>query len=513
MPELTLWSDASPSISSFIRVVCYPNDYLIVETARASNQVLGLCETMTIPLSKTRRAQQQHWLPNSFDALTLLTGLLVELLARAIDLPAPNLIGATSVGLVAFLRWRTWRNRPCMYGLVPTRSLLRRGLGALVALVGLGLMVVTGQGQVVLLVAAALILLGDVPWRIAQWRERDGYEIGPCLSPVVEPRGPEFSLVFESGLLVGERFYLVDEVTTLGQVDGNDICLPDPYIGKRHCGFKVEEGRLEVADFGTTQGTSLNGRKIERTVLGHGDTIRVGQSDLRVQQGEAPLREQPRHLAGFRLVFETGGIAGLPLPLDQGTYVIGRHPDNAVVITEDAGCVFRSQDGWLEVYNDLASTHRTLVNGQGVERAVLGHGDRVQVGSHRLRVEHKDSVVTVEEATLCLPSPIAALAWHPRRPLLAAACDDGELYVLEWQRTTHTLEITWTLRMKGRGPERVQWARHGLALGIEGAGKREIFPVGCVKAPPVEVWLDASPYGVDGALARVVNESGILIED
>ncbi|MGM0576303.1 MAG: FHA domain-containing protein [Myxococcota bacterium] len=101
---------------------------------------------------------------------------------------------------------------------------------------------------------------------------------------VEEPdyQGPyKGKLLATSGPHVGEEFYLVEDVTTIGSIQGNGIVLADPGVSKRHAGIKVEDMRFELADFGSTNGTLVNGQKITKQFLRDGDEIQLGETVLR----------------------------------------------------------------------------------------------------------------------------------------------------------------------------------------------------------------------------------------
>ncbi|MCB9728354.1 MAG: FHA domain-containing protein [Deltaproteobacteria bacterium] len=103
-------------------------------------------------------------------------------------------------------------------------------------------------------------------------------------APVVEEdyAGPyKGKLTAIAGPHVGMEFYLVEDVTTIGSIAGNSIVLHDSGVSKRHAGIKVEEMRFELADFGSTNGTLVNGTKITKQFLRDGDEIRLGETVLR----------------------------------------------------------------------------------------------------------------------------------------------------------------------------------------------------------------------------------------
>jgi hypothetical protein len=66
----------------------------------------------------------------------------------------------------------------------------------------------------------------------------------------------------------------------VGRTSENDVSIPEYSISKRHCVFEVKDGMMTVADCGSTNGTTLNGAKLERgaTVpLCGGEQIAMGR--------------------------------------------------------------------------------------------------------------------------------------------------------------------------------------------------------------------------------------------
>jgi serine/threonine protein kinase len=65
-----------------------------------------------------------------------------------------------------------------------------------------------------------------------------------------------------------------------------DICLNDLYVGRIHCEVVVDGDRIEVAEQDNSRATFVNGQKIARQELHPGDVLRVGNSHLRLEEGE-----------------------------------------------------------------------------------------------------------------------------------------------------------------------------------------------------------------------------------
>jgi len=84
-----------------------------------------------------------------------------------------------------------------------------------------------------------------------------------------------------AGAYAGQEFFLTEDVTTIGSIDGNTIVIQDAGVSKRHAGVKIEEMRFELADFGSTNGTYVNGSKITKQFLRDQDKIKIGECELR----------------------------------------------------------------------------------------------------------------------------------------------------------------------------------------------------------------------------------------
>jgi hypothetical protein len=50
---------------------------------------------------------------------------------------------------------------------------------------------------------------------------------------------------------------------TVGRTSENDVSIPEYSISKRHCAFEMKDGMMTVADCGSTNGTLLNGARLD----------------------------------------------------------------------------------------------------------------------------------------------------------------------------------------------------------------------------------------------------------
>lgn len=91
-----------------------------------------------------------------------------------------------------------------------------------------------------------------------------------------------------------------------------------------------------------------------------------------------------------QLTTQNGDHAGLVFPLVESEYLVGRHRDNGIQLS-DLGVsgfharIYRGPDGYT--IEDLKSRNGTFVNGARVFHAALQHGDRVHIGATDLLFE------------------------------------------------------------------------------------------------------------------------------
>jgi hypothetical protein len=95
-----------------------------------------------------------------------------------------------------------------------------------------------------------------------------------------------FALVVERGPQAGMTFLLPAGGTTVGRHPESDIFLDDITVSRHHCRFVNAETQLVVEDSGSTNGTYVNGSRVDRAVLAPGDEVLVGRFHLIVAQGD-----------------------------------------------------------------------------------------------------------------------------------------------------------------------------------------------------------------------------------
>jgi len=76
-----------------------------------------------------------------------------------------------------------------------------------------------------------------------------------------------------------DREFLIGEIEfRIGRQEDNDACLQDDLVSRHHCGIQLRDGQTVVRDFGSKNGTFVNGEAISERALKHGDVLKVGSS-------------------------------------------------------------------------------------------------------------------------------------------------------------------------------------------------------------------------------------------
>ena len=104
--------------------------------------------------------------------------------------------------------------------------------------------------------------------------------------------GAKAFLVVVSSPQFGLLQVLGSEPVTVGRGPGCQVRLDDPTVSSEHCRVSShpEKGFL-IEDCGSTNGTLLNGRRIDRPAeLSYGDRIGIGSTIIRFYREEVPDR-------------------------------------------------------------------------------------------------------------------------------------------------------------------------------------------------------------------------------
>jgi pSer/pThr/pTyr-binding forkhead associated (FHA) protein len=87
-------------------------------------------------------------------------------------------------------------------------------------------------------------------------------------------------------------------IKTIGRAVRADFVVDVPLVSRLHCRITADDTGIDVFDLGSTNGTFVNDRRVQKARLVVGDRLRVGRLELAVERQtpgpEADAARDPR---------------------------------------------------------------------------------------------------------------------------------------------------------------------------------------------------------------------------
>jgi pSer/pThr/pTyr-binding forkhead associated (FHA) protein len=141
--------------------------------------------------------------------------------------------------------------------------------------------------------------------------------------------GIVFALRFISGKYQGGEFPIGEgQEIVIGRSSDLDMVLVEEMVSRKHARISLTNGVINIEDLGSTNGTFVNGEKVQKGTLAEGDRVLIGTNILKVianiAEGEAA---DPKAVAAGRVTAKqrmsrpseepprmTGNLEEIPLP-------------------------------------------------------------------------------------------------------------------------------------------------------------------------------------------------------
>jgi hypothetical protein len=172
-------------------------------------------------------------------------------------------------------------------------------------------------------------------------------------------------LRFISGKYQGGEFPIVPEKQIIvGRSSDLDMVLVEDMVSRKHAKIAMQADQIWIEDFGSTNGTFVNGEKIKRARLKEGDRVLIGTSILKLIASEGATdntdaRVQLESVAAARRTSQartmSGSIEEVPLPDLLQLFGTSKKSGVLVIRTDnDVGRIFmRKGLVYFAVINDL----------------------------------------------------------------------------------------------------------------------------------------------------------------
>lgn len=224
-----------------------------------------------------------------------------------------------------------------------------------------------------------------------------------------------------------QEYELSKASVTLGRAMTNEIILDDNRISRSHARVECSHRGCELIDLGSSNGTRLNGVRVDKAWLRPGDQITLGSLELRFEV------EQPTDIAQLTMINSEADMqhtinhevltvslneTQLPrlvvftvqktweVPLEQiDSLSIGRIDVNDLILEHPKVSRQHAQvnrKGHIYVLRDLGSTNGTWFREQRVDEMILQDGDEFRIGEARLvfKSGFSDEALTLAEDVL-----------------------------------------------------------------------------------------------------------------
>jgi pSer/pThr/pTyr-binding forkhead associated (FHA) protein len=98
---------------------------------------------------------------------------------------------------------------------------------------------------------------------------------------------------------------------TVGRVEGNDLVIPDGSVSSNHGEFANEDGVWTFTDLGSTNGTKVQGERVDRVELSNGAQFEIG--NVAVSFEDRPVSAGKVKGAAPTSATSTAGYANEPI--------------------------------------------------------------------------------------------------------------------------------------------------------------------------------------------------------
>src|SRR5688572_30829046 len=142
---------------------------------------------------------------------------------------------------------------------------------------------------------------------------------------------PRYALRFISGKDQGGEYPLAEgQEIVIGRSSELDMVLVEEMVSRKHARIALSDGVISIEDMGSTNGTFVNGEKVQQGTLREGDRVLIGTNILKVVAapkdaqaranlkamavGRVTAKQQPQTRASDEAPRMSGNLEEIPLP-------------------------------------------------------------------------------------------------------------------------------------------------------------------------------------------------------
>jgi pSer/pThr/pTyr-binding forkhead associated (FHA) protein len=122
---------------------------------------------------------------------------------------------------------------------------------------------------------------------------------------------PRYALRFISGKYQGGEYPLAEgQEIVIGRSSELDMVLVEEMVSRKHARIALADGTISIEDLGSTNGTFVNGEKVQQGTLREGDRVLIGTNILKVVAApqDAQARANLKAMAVGRVTAKQQGV-------------------------------------------------------------------------------------------------------------------------------------------------------------------------------------------------------------
>ncbi|MCD6451661.1 MAG: FHA domain-containing protein [Acidobacteria bacterium] len=204
------------------------------------------------------------------------------------------------------------------------------------------------------------------------------------------------------------RFPIKGKVLTIGRSSENDVVIANPAVSRKHARVVEEGGKFYIEDLNSVNGTFVNGIKVTKKQLKHGDEIFIGEHRLIFEEGKKPSPGLPEtatkdkktvlvDTSFFRQIQQAankkeGRVLELVFPnrrvfrVDRFPFFIGTSNEanlklEGMFIGKVQATIEQKEDGSFAIIHQ-GGLSSTKVNGKKITEITLNNGDKIEIGKY-----------------------------------------------------------------------------------------------------------------------------------
>lgn len=221
-----------------------------------------------------------------------------------------------------------------------------------------------------------------------------------------------------------ERVRLDKQITSIGRDSENDIYINNLAISRFHARFVAEGEKVFIEDLESSNGTYVNGSRINRCELTESDTLLIGKYKFTLEDKKSKIEHPASDLGDStvmvdndtrdKLLEKMGFSANayqeskpfrpsgskeksprlilsddLEVEIESEQFVIGNSFDSNLYIEgffvkKKHATIFRQSNDKYTIINNGSFFKPTRINGSRIDQKTLNSGDIIEIGKHKM---------------------------------------------------------------------------------------------------------------------------------